>query len=794
MLLIEYENGIRIKMTFKTILNLFYIAMLLSCLTNKDNAQSKIRVTGYYGGWQQGWYNNGRLPSGQIDFSTVDYIIHFGLVPNSDASLDFSTNSILQTNSDSLLTAAHNAGKKVLICIGGWGSGDAFRSATSPLRLISFVSNIVKFILARGYDGVDIDWEVLESSDSQQYLAFIKLLRTMLNTVKPGALITAAVAWQPAIIASAQQYLDQINIMTYDMSGPWNGWVSWFNSPVYSGGNRFSSNGQLLPSIDNMTKEFIAAGISKNKISVGIDFYGYIWKGGSGTTTGGVTGPLQSWLNAPDVIPNVPYYQIMNTYFLPKNYRWDSTAAAPYLQIDDSCDINDKFITYDDEHECREIVNYAVKNNLGGVFIWELGAGVTSNGSQPLVNAIKQAETTPDTIPPVPVVYSPGEDSSSKALSVVLSWYPIPEADYYRVQISADSLFSNIIDDLQVDTASSISVANLQPDKKYYWRVNAVNNSGQSPFTSPVFFKTPGPQLLPPVLSAPANDLKNTPVTINFTWRPVVNADSYELQIASSSDFCELNIDTVISIDTTFSYSGLENEHTYYWHIKAFSKNNTYSMSNYSIERTFVTAGEPPAVPQIVSPENNTEDVSLSPTFNWTSSAYANSYELRLSLNSDFNNLVIDSANIAGLELKVNSLTRNTVYYWDVRAFNPAGESGWSNYAKFTTGAVDSSPLLSDKPPAQFELMQNYPNPFNNSTIIEFGLPVESGVQLSIYNPVGKLVKIFTFGDLRAGMYKMSFGDNGLASGMYFYAVKAVSFDKASPRSYFEVKKMVLIK
>ncbi len=762
---------------------------------NETQAQSKFWITGYYAGWMQGWYNNCRLPAGQIDYSTINYVIHFGLVPQSDGTIDFSTNSILQSNSDSLVSSAHAAGRKVLICIGGWGSDVAFRGATSALNLASFVTTIVQFVVSRGYDGVDIDWEVLEASDRTQYVNFIELLRMTLNNVKPGALITAAVAWQPSIIASVQQYLDQINLMTYDLSGPWNGWVSWYNSPVYSGNYRFPSNGQPLPSIDNMVNQFIAAGVAKNKIGIGIDFYGYIWQGGDGTNTGGVSAPLQSWNDAPEVIPNVPYYSIMDSYYRPDYYRWDSTAEACYLHVDDSCNSNDMFISYDDERACKSAVEYALSKGLGGVFIWELGAGVRSSPSdQPLVSSIKDAAYGISTVPQAPVASSPPQNANQENVPVIISWYPSSQAVAYRIQVSNDSTFTSVVIDSIISTATSDSLINLMPSQKYYWRVNALNQTGSSSFTPPNRFITSGPPLTPPVLLEPKDKAMNSPVNLTFKWQRNSNASSYELQVAASSDFCELMLDTLISNDSSFSYSGLEFNKTYFWHLRAVPKNNLFGISTYSAARTFITTNYPPGIPEIISPSNDMVNVSLNPTLVWRQSAYAYDYELKISTSISFNIALIDSSNITQTSIKLASLKPNTAYYWEVKAYNAAGTSNWSEFAKFTTGSIGKSPLLSGGPPASYELMQNFPNPFNNSTILEFGVPVISNVQLYIFNSLGKLIRTFSFNNLDAGVYDFSFDDFRLASGIYFYTIKAAALKEWSQRNFIQTKKMVLLK
>lgn len=103
------------------------------------HGQSTPWVTAYYAGWSQGWYNNGILPAELIEYAAVTHIVHFGLVPRSDGTVNSDANSIVKSNSDALIPLAHAAGKKVLICVGGWGTDREFRNATSLLDRKSVV-------------------------------------------------------------------------------------------------------------------------------------------------------------------------------------------------------------------------------------------------------------------------------------------------------------------------------------------------------------------------------------------------------------------------------------------------------------------------------------------------------------------------------------------------------------------------------------------------------------------------------------------------------------------------------
>ncbi|HVM48925.1 MAG TPA: glycoside hydrolase family 18 protein [Candidatus Acidoferrum sp.] len=340
--------------------------------------------TVYYGA-----YNQAKAPASEIDFTAASHWIHFAAVPNSDGSLDLGSDSLTIANSIDVIRRAHAAGRKVLVCLGGGGT--AFRAATNTVSCTALVSNIVSLMSARGYDGIDIDWEPLNSGDLNSFTNFVTQLYTKLGTINPRPLLTAAVAAQPGIVAKVCDKFDQINIMTYDNSGTWLG-ETWFNSPIYS------DPGSSLPSCDSMVASFENAGIPASKLGIGITLYGYIWTGGSGTSTGGAALPRQTWSTAPGYT-TILDDAIMTTYYQSSSYHWDAVAQSAYLSIDNSGTANDKFITYDDEHACQAKVSYARNNGLGGVMVWEVGdgyrPGLPSGQREPLLQAMKAAVAAP---------------------------------------------------------------------------------------------------------------------------------------------------------------------------------------------------------------------------------------------------------------------------------------------------------------------------------------------------------------------------------------------------------------
>jgi len=99
--------------------------------------------------------------------------------------------------------------------------------------------------------------------------------------------------------------------------------------------------------------------------------------------------------------------------------------------------------------------------------------------------------------------------------------------------------------------------------------------------------------------------------------------------------------------------------------------------------------------------------------------------------------------------------------------------------------------------PAEFVLNQNYPNPFNPTTQIEYGLPVDGQVKLTVYDLLGQEVRSLISGlDQSAGYHNIMWDarDNrGLAvsAGVYIYRLAARGEDG---QKFSRTKKMVLLK
>jgi photosystem II stability/assembly factor-like uncharacterized protein len=92
--------------------------------------------------------------------------------------------------------------------------------------------------------------------------------------------------------------------------------------------------------------------------------------------------------------------------------------------------------------------------------------------------------------------------------------------------------------------------------------------------------------------------------------------------------------------------------------------------------------------------------------------------------------------------------------------------------------------------PTEYLLEQNYPNPFNSSTSIKFYLSEKSNITLTIYDILGKEIKVLVSGTIEEGNYEVKFDADNYPSGIYACRLDAGNINK--PKSI--TIKMMLIK
>lgn len=174
---------------------------------------------------------------------------------------------------------------------------------------------------------------------------------------------------------------------------------------------------------------------------------------------------------------------------------------------------------------------------------------------------------------------------------------------------------------------------------------------------------------------------------------------------------------------------------------------------------------------------------------NWTTGSELNNqgFEIQQSLDNE-------SFSRIGFVPGFGSSTEHRSYTYTVQSA-PAGLHYYRLKQIDFDGSYEYSDVIEvetvESLPTEFALDQNHPNPFNPSTSITFSLPVDSDVQLSLYNMLGQEVTKISNAHFQAGTHKVDFIAEGLSSGTYIYLFRATS---SNGSDFVEAKKLTLIK
>jgi chitinase len=335
---------------------------------------------GYYASWQPDMY-----PVASIEWSGMTHIAMAFYTPDASGKLTLmGGNPQLALD---LVAAAHQHGVKAIASLGGADSAAAFKQATASGVISTFVNNLAALATNVGYDGFDVDWEPLDTADEPVAVDLANRLRTAVSGTTltiPIGIININLGASLSNYASIAAAYDQLNIMSYGVSGAWGGWKSWHSSPIYQ------QDSATPVSIDSTVKLYLAANVPKRKLGIGIGFYGLCY-------SPPVTDPDQA-LNGATLVAGdgaISYANIMASYYSASARKWDSFARVPYLSFasahaPDGCG----YISYDDEQSIAEKASYVKSNGLGGVIQWELNEGFLPNAAagqqNPLLVAIGQ--------------------------------------------------------------------------------------------------------------------------------------------------------------------------------------------------------------------------------------------------------------------------------------------------------------------------------------------------------------------------------------------------------------------
>jgi GH18 family chitinase len=154
----------------------------------------------------------------------------------------------------------------MLVSIGGGAAAentslrDRYFHLLSVAKRVRFVAKLTEYVLAHGFDGLDVDIE--GPSINEDYAIFIAELGGELAA--KGKLLTAAVSkgyGGDRIPQSVFEHFDFVNIMAYDGTGPWSP-----NSPGQHSSMEFAQRNVAY---------WLDRGLPKAKTVLGVPFYGY---------------------------------------------------------------------------------------------------------------------------------------------------------------------------------------------------------------------------------------------------------------------------------------------------------------------------------------------------------------------------------------------------------------------------------------------------------------------------------------------------------------------------------------
>jgi GH18 family chitinase len=394
------------------------VAMLLYGCASEETAGSdsdRLWVSGYYAGWYWEW-----CPPSSIDMTTMTHFI-FGRYAPGAGTLKKDAGEVVEGAGsghraqveDALIARAHEKGVKALMMLGGRGDGRGFVASTAtPAIRAAFIDALLSKLVAKDYDGVDVDWEDSLDSASQQsqLLSFLTELRAAAASrpryqgskgrfliTFPGYAVNINTdlpvpAWKAAVANSVDQY----NLMTYAQNFRASGWESWLFSALKGAGPTHPT------SIESSVQAYVDAGVPRRRIGMGIGLFGKYYYPP-------VTGPRQPQTAGGGGDDNIDNYKVFARNGLlthpQATYVWDEVAQAGYYVYSPPVVYRKtpnakpemvSMLTMEDARGIAAKGAWTRAGNCGGTIVWTINYGyVGPDGGNPPMEAVKRAFLAP---------------------------------------------------------------------------------------------------------------------------------------------------------------------------------------------------------------------------------------------------------------------------------------------------------------------------------------------------------------------------------------------------------------
>ncbi|WP_227356380.1 glycosyl hydrolase family 18 protein [Haladaptatus salinisoli] len=321
------------------------------------------RVVGYYPGWA------GDYAPADVPFDKLTHLNYAFLEPQSDGTVVVGSSSEESLLSE-LSTYDDTNTVFVLSVSAGWYSGTFSDAASTAARRQRFAETAVDIVERYNFDGLDIDWEfpdgTIRADDPHNFTLLLEACRNELDSrFGSWTHLTMAASPNPNIVDDAYEvgtisdYLDHVNVMTYDYHGDWSNDTN-FNAPFDSPPG--DPDGQQSWNTTAHMKNWAGEPIAKDKLVMGMPFYGRSFSGVSSTNDG--------LFNSFSSSTSETYYNIRENIEPQSDYEyhWHPDAQVPWLYSA----AENTFISYDDAASIGNKADYARNNGFGGAMCWEL--------------------------------------------------------------------------------------------------------------------------------------------------------------------------------------------------------------------------------------------------------------------------------------------------------------------------------------------------------------------------------------------------------------------------------------
>jgi len=251
------------------------------------------------------------------------------------------------------------------------------------------------------FDGIDIDWEypgyAAHSGTADDTINYNLLLQEIRNELDLYGTITgkyyeltAALPCGPTIIdnidiSTVTDLLDQLNLMTYDFFGAWSDVVG-VNAPLYY--QTFPGAEYEEFNVDSCVKNWMAGGATKDKINIGLPFYGRSFADAKGLNENHSGADTINW--AED--EGTPQYFNIEKRLNEMISVRDEITKTQYAYFESG-----GIVSFDDQRAICDKVEYAIDNELNGFIIWEITGDVREDLSTPLLDEVNMKLEFPNT-------------------------------------------------------------------------------------------------------------------------------------------------------------------------------------------------------------------------------------------------------------------------------------------------------------------------------------------------------------------------------------------------------------